>query len=99
MFTKNFILKNKIIMRTFCVKFNIIRKQQKKSMLPLFSLVVEFTMEGILKLFKASEITESVAAMMALARQGIRYQCYSLNEDQAEVIDHITGEKINEKYS
>jgi enhancing lycopene biosynthesis protein 2 len=34
---------------------------------------------------------------MAISRYNMRYQCFSLDEDQSEVIDHVTGNKINEK--
>jgi enhancing lycopene biosynthesis protein 2 len=46
---------------------------------------------------KLSEITESVSCLIAMSKHNIRYQCYSLDKDQYEVVNHLNGEKQSEK--
>ncbi len=47
--------------------------------------------------FDGAEIHESVLTLLALDRQGAAYQCYAPDIDQAQVIDHLTGEEVDEK--
>ena len=44
-----------------------------------------------------SEINETVCLLLALDQHGIKYQCFAPDLDQFEVINHITGEPMNEK--
>ena len=44
-----------------------------------------------------SEIVEAVSCLVALDKFKVRYQCFSLDKEQADVIDHQTGKKVVEK--
>jgi len=46
--------------------------------------------------FDGTEIHESVISLLALAEQGLEYQCFSIDQEQLEVINHLTGEPIRE---
>jgi len=47
--------------------------------------------------FDGSEIHESVMTLWALDRHGAEYECFAPDIPQAHVINHITGEKMDEK--
>jgi enhancing lycopene biosynthesis protein 2 len=47
--------------------------------------------------FDGTEIQEAVLTLVALDNAGAEYTCCAPNMDQAEVINHITGEKMAEK--
>ncbi|MDI7266506.1 MAG: isoprenoid biosynthesis glyoxalase ElbB [Myxococcota bacterium] len=44
-----------------------------------------------------SEIHESVITLLALDRAGVSYACFAPDADQPQVIDHRTGERIDQK--
>ncbi len=44
-----------------------------------------------------SEINETVCLLLALDQHGIKYQCFAPDLDQFEVINHVTGEPMNER--
>jgi len=44
-----------------------------------------------------SEIQESVSALLALSKYGVDYECFSVDADQYDVIDHLKRVKIKEK--
>lgn len=46
--------------------------------------------------FDGSEIHEAVSTLLAIARQGARYQCFAPDVEQAHVVNHITGEEMPE---
>ena len=46
--------------------------------------------------YDGAEIHESVLTLLALDRQGAEYQCYAPNVDQRHVINHLTGEEMDE---
>jgi len=46
---------------------------------------------------KKSEITESVSLMISLSKNKYAYECFSLNIEQEDVIDHLNGNIMNEK--
>ncbi len=46
--------------------------------------------------YDGSEIQESVLSLLALEEKGVSYQCYAPNIDQHHVINHTTGEEMNE---
>lgn len=46
--------------------------------------------------FDGSEIYESVCTFLALEKVGAAYQCFAPNISQAKVVNHITGESMNE---
>ncbi len=48
--------------------------------------------------YDGSEITESVATIMSISKHNASYQCFSINEDQHHVINHLNGETLNQKY-
>lgn len=56
-------------------------------------------MEGKLNFFLIiiSEITESVSLMISISKNKYAYECFSLNTEQADVINHLNGNKMNEK--
>jgi len=35
--------------------------------------------------------------LIALSKHNIKYQCYTLNKNQSDVVNHLNGEKISEK--
>lgn len=47
--------------------------------------------------FDGAEIQESVFALLALENRGISYQCFAPDKFQHHVINHMTGEEMNEK--
>ncbi|WP_109831041.1 isoprenoid biosynthesis glyoxalase ElbB [Reichenbachiella versicolor] len=46
--------------------------------------------------YDGSEIHESVFALLALEENGVDYQCYAPNKSQYHVVNHITGEEMDE---
>jgi enhancing lycopene biosynthesis protein 2 len=44
-----------------------------------------------------SEIHEATISLLAIKKLGADYQCFSLNKEQYQTINHLTGEKQNEK--
>ena len=46
--------------------------------------------------YDGSEIQEAVFSMLAVEESGAEYQCISLNQNQHQVINHITGEETKE---
>lgn len=46
--------------------------------------------------YDGAEIHESVLTLLALQRQGARYQCFAPNIKQHHVIDHLSGEEMAE---
>lgn len=46
--------------------------------------------------FDGAEIYESTLVLLALDRAGVSYQCMAPNIEQMHVINHITGEEMNE---
>lgn len=46
--------------------------------------------------FDGSEIQEAVFSLLAIRQNGAEYQCFAPNKDQHHVINHITGEEMNE---
>ena len=44
-----------------------------------------------------SEINETVTLLLALDQHGVKYQCFAPDRNQYQVIDHLTGEVVNEK--
>lgn len=46
--------------------------------------------------YDGAEIHESTLTLLALDRQGAAYQCFAPNVDQAHVINHISGEEMDE---
>lgn len=49
--------------------------------------------------FDGAEIHESVLSLLALDRQGAEYQCFAPDIPQHHVIDHITGDEMDETRS
>ena len=49
--------------------------------------------------FDGAEIHESVLTLLALDRQGAEYQCFAPDIPQHHVIDHITGNEMDETRS
>lgn len=47
--------------------------------------------------YDGAEIHESTLTMLAIARKGGKYQCFAPNVEQAHVVNHITGEEMDEK--
>ncbi len=47
--------------------------------------------------FDGAEIHESVLTLLAIQRAGARYQCFAPDIDQYHVINHMTGEEMDEK--
>ncbi|CAI2378253.1 unnamed protein product [Moneuplotes crassus] len=47
--------------------------------------------------YDGSEITESVATIVALSKKGVDIDYYAPDMDQFHVLDHTTGEEINQK--
>ena len=46
--------------------------------------------------FDGAEIHESTLTLLAIARNGAEYQCFAPDIDQAHVVNHITGEEMQE---
>lgn len=46
--------------------------------------------------FDGAEIFESVLTLLALEHEGCEYQCFAPNINQYHVINHLTGEPMNE---
>lgn len=46
--------------------------------------------------FDGSEIHEATSTLIALSMRGIAYQCFAPNIPQHQVINHLTGEEMNE---
>ncbi|MCQ2286206.1 MAG: isoprenoid biosynthesis glyoxalase ElbB [Bacteroidales bacterium] len=44
-----------------------------------------------------SEIHEATMTLLAIDQHGAKYQAFAPNMDQYDVVNHITGEKMNEK--
>ena len=44
-----------------------------------------------------SEINETVTLLLALDQHGVKYQCFAPDREQYQVINHLTGEVVNEK--
>ena len=47
--------------------------------------------------YDGAEIHESTLTMLAIAQQGAGYQCFAPDMEQAHVVNHLTGEEMNEK--
>jgi len=47
--------------------------------------------------YDGTEIHEAVFSMLAIARNGGSYQCFAPNRDQFHVINHLSGEAMEEK--
>jgi enhancing lycopene biosynthesis protein 2 len=47
--------------------------------------------------YDGSEIHESTLTLYALSKNEIAYQCFAPNKDQFHVINHISGDEMNEK--
>jgi enhancing lycopene biosynthesis protein 2 len=47
--------------------------------------------------YDGAEIHESTLTLLAIAQQGATYQCFAPDVDQAHVVNHITGDEMNEK--
>lgn len=46
--------------------------------------------------YDGAEIHEATLTMLAIAQQGAEYQCFAPDMEQAHVVNHITGEEMNE---
>ena len=46
--------------------------------------------------FDGAEIHEATLTLLAIAKNGAAYQCFAPNMEQAHVINHITGEEMQE---
>src|SRR5210317_72398 len=46
--------------------------------------------------FDGSEIHEATLTLLAIARNGAEYQCFAPDINQAHVVNHITGEEMQE---
>lgn len=44
-----------------------------------------------------SEINETVTLLLALDQHNVEYQAFALDENQYEVCNHVTGQRVNEK--
>jgi enhancing lycopene biosynthesis protein 2 len=47
--------------------------------------------------YDGAEIQEATMAMLAITELGHEYQCISMNRDQHHVINHLTGEEMDER--
>jgi len=47
--------------------------------------------------YDGAEVHESTLTMLAIARKGAKYQCFAPDVEQAHVINHVTGEEMDEK--
>jgi len=46
--------------------------------------------------YDGAEIQEAVFSMLAVEESGADYQCISLNQNQHHVVNHLTGDEMNE---
>lgn len=46
--------------------------------------------------FDGTEIHEATLTLLAIAQNGAEYQCFAPDVNQAHVVNHITGEEMNE---
>jgi len=46
--------------------------------------------------YDGAEIHEATMSMLAVIEAGHEYQCYSINQDQHHVVNHLTGEEMPE---
>jgi len=46
--------------------------------------------------FDGAEIHEATLTLLAIARQGAQYECFAPDVNQAHVVNHITGQEMNE---
>lgn len=46
--------------------------------------------------YDGSEIHEAVLALLAVEQNGARWQCFAPNIDQYHVVNHLTGEEMDE---
>lgn len=46
--------------------------------------------------YDGAEIQESILSMVAIEEIGANYQCISVNKNQHHVVNHLTGEEMNE---
>ena len=44
-----------------------------------------------------SEINETVTLLLALDQHGVKYQCFAPDRNQYQVINHVTGDVVNEE--
>ena len=44
-----------------------------------------------------SEINETVTLLLALDQHGLKYQCFAPDRNQYQVINHVTGDVVNEE--
>ena len=44
-----------------------------------------------------SEINETVSLLLALDQHGVKYQCFAPDRNQYQVINHLTGDVVDEK--
>lgn len=47
--------------------------------------------------YDGAEIHEATLTMLAISRQNAEYQCFAPDIDQAHVVNHLTGNEMNEK--
>ena len=47
--------------------------------------------------YDGAEIHESTLTLLSIARKGAKYQCFAPDVEQAHVVNHITGEEMDEK--
>jgi len=47
--------------------------------------------------YDGAEIHESTLTLLAIARKGAKYQCFAPDVEQAHVVNHLTGEEMDEK--
>lgn len=46
--------------------------------------------------YDGAEIHEATLTLLAISQQGASYQCFAPDIDQAHVVNHLTGEEMNE---
>ncbi|MEE4287231.1 MAG: isoprenoid biosynthesis glyoxalase ElbB [Mariniphaga sp.] len=47
--------------------------------------------------YDGAEVHESTLTMLAIARKGAKYQCFAPDVEQAHVVNHLTGDEMDEK--
>jgi enhancing lycopene biosynthesis protein 2 len=47
--------------------------------------------------YDGAEIHESTLTLLAIARKGAKYQCFAPDVEQAHVVNHLTGDEMDEK--
>jgi len=47
--------------------------------------------------FDGTEVHEAVLTLLALARAGVKYQCFAPNIEQMHVVNHLTGEVAHDE--